>query len=71
METSDWIIISRVDHCQWEGAAINGVRLIVFIEIGVKQVNFWISLCDPNAFIMLMPVSEDTDLFLSIWTTKG
>ena len=52
----------------------DGVRLIVFNEIGVKQVNFWIALCDHNAFIthfMLMPVSDDMDLFLSSWTTKG
>ena len=52
----------------------NGVRLILFNEIGVGQVNFWISLCDPNAFIthsMLMSVWEDTDLFLSNWTTDN
>ena len=51
---------------------LNGVRLILFKEIGVKLVNSWISLCDPNVTnSMLTPVSDDTDLFLSIWSTKG
>ena len=52
----------------------NGTRLILFNEIGVKLVNFWISLYDPNAFTtrsMLIQVLEDTDSFLSHWTTKG
>ena len=52
----------------------NGVSLILFKEIGVKLVNSWISVCDPNVFVtnsMLTPVSDDTDLFLSMWSTKG
>ena len=56
METSDWINISHADHCKWKQVTgllfhmqisdngnkqrFNGVRLILFIEIGVKLDNF-------------------------------
>jgi len=43
-------------------------RRSLFNEVGVKLDNFWITLCDPNAFIthsMLMPVLEDLDQYFS------
>ena len=53
---------------------LNGVGMILFIEIGAKIANFWISLFGLIAFItlsMLIPAFDDVDLILTKWTVNG